>query len=70
LAKSAARNRISSILIFLPFATIFMPESSLNLGAVLVLFGALNIVTARFNAWPPIPDPGTVPAKKSVDARP
>ena len=32
------------------FATIFMPGSSLNLGAVLGLFGELNIVTARVNA--------------------
>ncbi len=32
------------------FATVFMPGSSLNLGAVLGLFGELNIVTARVNA--------------------
>ncbi len=88
MAKSAARLRLSSILIFLPFKTeaqrdllttavdrlgvncqvgivknpgrpldgtchfaaVFMPGSSLNLGAVLGLFGELNIVTARVNA--------------------
>ena len=88
LAKSATRQRLSSILIFLPFKTeaqgdllttaidrlgincqrgfvtnpgrpldgtchyaaIFIPGSSLNLGAVLGLFGELNIVTARVNA--------------------
>ena len=88
LAKSAARHRLSSILIFLPFKTeeqgdfltaaidrlgincqrgfvknpgrpldgtchfaaIFIPGSSLNIGAVLGLFGELNIVTARVNA--------------------
>ena len=87
LAKSAARRRLSSILIFLPFKTeaqgdlltaaidrlgincqrgfvknpgrpldgtchfaaIFIPGSSLNIGAVLGLFGELNIVTARVN---------------------
>jgi hypothetical protein len=32
------------------FATVFIPGSSLNLGAVLGLFGELNIVTARVNA--------------------
>ena len=32
------------------FAAIFMPSASLNLGAVLGLFGELNIVTARVNA--------------------
>jgi hypothetical protein len=32
------------------FATVFLPGSSLNLGAVLGLFGKLNIVTARVNA--------------------
>ena len=32
------------------FAVIFMPSTSLNLGAVLGLFGELNIVTARVNA--------------------
>lgn len=88
LAKSAARHRLSSVLIFFPFkteaqrdvlttavdrlgincqlgfvmnsgslqdgryhfATVFLPGSSLNLGAVLGLFGELNIVTARVNA--------------------
>ena len=88
LAKSTARHRLSSILIFLPFKTeaqgdlltaavdrlgincqrgfvknpgcpldgtchfaaIFIPGASLNLGAVLGLFGELNIVTARVNA--------------------
>jgi 23S rRNA A2030 N6-methylase RlmJ len=88
LEKSAARHRLSSVLIFLPFKTeaqgellttavdrigincqrgfvknpgchldgtchfavIFIPGSSLNLGAVLGLFGELNIVTARVNA--------------------
>ena len=88
LAKSAARHRLSSILIFLPFKTevqgdlltaaidglgincqrgfvknpgrpldgtchfaaIFIPGSSLNIGAVLGLFGELNVVTARVNA--------------------
>jgi hypothetical protein len=87
LAKSAARHRLSSTLIFLPlkmeahcdllttaldrlgvncqvgivknpgrpldgtchFAAIFMPGASLNLGAVLGLFGDLNVVTARVN---------------------
>ena len=32
------------------FATVFLPGSSLNLGAVLGLFGELNIVTARVNS--------------------
>jgi len=32
------------------FAAIFMPGDALNLGAVLGLFGELNIVTARVNA--------------------
>ncbi|MCU0584401.1 MAG: hypothetical protein MUE57_11280, partial [Syntrophales bacterium] len=32
------------------FATAFMPAAALNLGAVLGLFGELNIVTARVNA--------------------
>lgn len=32
------------------FASIFLPSISLNLGAVLGLFGELNIVTARVNA--------------------
>jgi hypothetical protein len=32
------------------FATVFMPSASLNLGAVLGLFGELNIVTARVDA--------------------
>jgi 23S rRNA A2030 N6-methylase RlmJ len=88
LAKSAARHRLSSVLIFFPFkteaqrdvlttaverlgvncqlgfvmnpgipqdgryhfATVFLPGSSLNVGAVLGLFGELNIVTARVNA--------------------
>jgi hypothetical protein len=88
LEKSAARHRLSSVLIFFPFkaeaqrdvlttavdrlgvncqlgfvmnpgslqdgryhfATVFLPGSSLNLGAVLGLFGELNIVTARVNA--------------------
>jgi 23S rRNA A2030 N6-methylase RlmJ len=87
LAKSAARHRLSSTLIFLPlkmeahcdllttaidrlgvncqvgivknpgrpldgtchFAALFMPGASLNLGAVLGLFGDLNVVTARVN---------------------
>jgi len=32
------------------FATIFMPSAALNLGAVLGLFGELNIVTSRVSA--------------------
>lgn len=32
------------------FATVFMPAATMNLGAVLGLFGELNIVTARVNA--------------------
>ena len=32
------------------FAALFMPGTSLNLGAVLGLFGELNVVTARVNA--------------------
>jgi len=32
------------------FATIFMPGTSLNIGAVLGLFGELNVVTARVSA--------------------
>jgi hypothetical protein len=32
------------------FATVFIPAATMNLGAVLGLFGELNIVTARVNA--------------------
>ena len=32
------------------FAAVFMPAAALNLGAVLGLFGELNVVTARVNA--------------------
>ena len=47
------------------FATVFMPAATMNLGAVLGLFGELNIVTARVNALaaPPATDAGTVRAR-------
>ena len=47
------------------FATVFMPAATMNLGAVLGLFGELNIVTARVNALaaPPSTDEGTVRAR-------
>jgi 23S rRNA A2030 N6-methylase RlmJ len=32
------------------FATVFLPETALNVGAVLGLFGDLNVVTSRVNA--------------------
>jgi 23S rRNA A2030 N6-methylase RlmJ len=37
------------------FAAIFMPGTSLNLGAVLDLFGELNVVTARVNTLAALP---------------
>ena len=37
------------------FATVFMPAATMNLGAVLGLFGELNIVTARVNALAALP---------------